>query len=220
MAVRTGILCIPSYDEEAAAVVRRLLTGALPGAMIMFEHRTPGQRHLIAEVLRRWSDEEELDLIITMGATFPAPGPSGRELAPEATLDVAERLLPGLAEAMRAHGRGTSSLALLDRGVAVIRGRTAIVNLPAGAGPAALFLEAVVGVLPAVLAHLREDPAAPILADAMEAAEVGDARAAGTVARRLARPAGAGEEGPGPCGICGLSAPQARRGVSNSRPET
>lgn len=178
MLVRTGILCIPTYDEAAAAGVRRLLTGAIPGVLIVLEHRTPGQRHLIAEVLRRWSDEEELDLILTIGATLPAPGPSGRELAPEATLDVAERLLPGLSEAMRAQGRAASPLALLERGVAAIRGRTAIINLPAGAGPAAFFLEAVVDVLPAVLAHLRDDPAAPDLADALAAAGEGGEPAA------------------------------------------
>ena len=136
MVVRTGILCIPDYDEAAAAAVRRLLTGVVPGALVVLEQRTLGQRNLIAEVLRRWSDEEELDLIVTIGATLPAPGPSGRELAPEATLEVAERLLPGLAEAMRAQGQEVSPLALLERGVAVIRGRTAIVNLPAGAARA------------------------------------------------------------------------------------
>jgi molybdopterin biosynthesis enzyme MoaB len=168
MPVRIGILCIPEYDEEAAAAVHRLLSGTVPGALVLQERRTHGQRHLIADVLRRWSDEEELDLILTIGGTLPAPGPSARELVPEATLDVAERLLPGLAEAMRARGQEFSPLALLDRGVAVIRGRTAILNLPAGAGPAGRFLAAVVEVLPAVLAHMQDDPAAPVPADEIE----------------------------------------------------
>lgn len=168
MPVRIGILCIPEYDEEAAAAVRLLLSAAVPGALVEQERRMHGQRHVIADVLRRWSDEEELDLILTIGGTLPAPGPSARELVPEATLDVAERLLPGLAEAMRAYGQEFSPLALLDRGVAAIRGRTAILNLPGGAGPASRFLAAVVEVLPAVLAHLQDDPGAPVPADEIE----------------------------------------------------
>ena len=58
-------------------------------------------------------------------------------------------------------------LALLDRGTVGVRGRTLLINLPAGAEPAALFLEPVADLIPAVLAHLRADPAAPTIADDM-----------------------------------------------------
>ncbi len=87
---------------------------------------------------------------------------------PEATLAVAERLLPGLPETMRALAYEQSPLALLDRGVAAIRGRTVLLNLPAGAGPAALFLDAVVEVIPAIVRHLQDDPSAPQLADVLD----------------------------------------------------
>jgi len=75
-------------------------------------------------------------------------------------------MLPSLPEAMRAYAYEESALALLDRGVAGIRGRTLIVNLPAGMA-AALFLEAVVDVIAPIVAHLREDIDAPLLADAL-----------------------------------------------------
>ena len=124
-----------------------------------------GQRHALEDILVRWCNEEELDLVITLGGALPAPGPSGREGMPEVTRAVVERLLPGLSEAMRAHAQGQTRLALLDRGVAGIRGRTLVLNLPAGAAPAVLFLEPILDLIPAVLAHLREDEDAPRMDD-------------------------------------------------------
>jgi molybdopterin biosynthesis enzyme MoaB len=163
--IRTGLLHVPALDSEASEAVRRLLHSSVPGVVVMQEGYA-SQRHWIEETLRRWCDEGELDLVLTLGGALPAPGPSGREITPEATLAVVERLLPGLPEAMRAYAQEETPLALLDRGTAGIRGRSLILNLPSGAGPAVLFLEAVVEVLPAVIAHLQDDPAAPTLAAA------------------------------------------------------
>ncbi len=168
MVIRTGLLHIPTMDRTAGAAVRRLLHETLPSAVVLQESYAASQRHWIEETLRRWCDEDELDLVLTLGGTLPAPGPSSREITPEATLAVVERLLPGLPEAMRAEAQEETALALIDRGVAGIRGRSLILNLPAGAAVAVRFLEAVVEALPAILAHLRDDPAAPTLADAFE----------------------------------------------------
>jgi molybdopterin adenylyltransferase len=168
MPIKTGLLCIPQYDESAVEVVRRLLATGVPGLLILQEQRAAMQRNVIEDILCRWCDEEELDLIITIGGTLPAPGPGAREIVPDATLAVAERQLPGLGEAMRAYAQDDLPLAIMDRSVAAIRGRTLLVNLPAGPKPAKLFLEAVVDVIGATVAHLREDPAAPPLADEEE----------------------------------------------------
>ena len=165
MVIKTGILCVPAYDEAAVSAVRRLLAGAAPGCIVLLDHNVPMQRHLIEEVLRRWADEDELDLIVTLGGTLPAPGPSGREIVPDATQAVAERLLPGLPETMRALAQEEAPLAILDRSVAGIRGRTLILNLPAGAAAATLFLESVVEVIPTVAALLQEDPPALRIVD-------------------------------------------------------
>ncbi len=101
--------------------------------------------------------------------SLPAPGPSGRQIVPDATAEAAERTLPGLGEAMRAYAQETTDLALIDRSAAVIRGRTLILNLPGGAGPATLFLEAVTGVIAAVCTHLQGSPSAPRLDEALPA---------------------------------------------------
>jgi molybdopterin biosynthesis enzyme MoaB len=161
--IRTGLLCVPVYDETASDAVRKLLLGVAPSAVIIIARHVASQRYLVEEVLRQWCDAEELDLILTIGGALPAPGPSASEIVPEATTAVIERPMPALNQTMRALAARETPLALLDRGVAGIRGRTLIVNLPAGAKAASLFLSAIAAVLPAVIAHLQDDPTAPSL---------------------------------------------------------
>jgi molybdopterin adenylyltransferase len=165
--IRTGLLCVPTYDEPASAAVRGLLRRVAPMAVIIADRHIEDRRYPLEEVLRRWCDEDELDLILTLGGTLPAPGPSARESVPDATAAVLERAMPSLNEAMRVLSAEKSALAWLDRGVAGIRGRTLIVNLPAGAKSAALFLAAIGDVLPAVVAHLQEDRTVPSLEAAL-----------------------------------------------------
>lgn len=179
--IRTGLLCIPSYDEATGDAVRRLLQRTMPSVVIMAVRHVVSQRYLIEEVLRQWCDEEELDLILTIGGTLPAPGPSSREIVPEATIAVLERMMPSLNAAMRDRVAEETPLALLDRGVAGIRGRTLIVNLPAGLHAALRFLAVISAVLPVVVAHLQDDVAAPNLEAAL-------ATQAGTEARAAAEP--------------------------------
>jgi molybdopterin biosynthesis enzyme MoaB len=172
--IKTGLLCVPGFDEAAVEAVRRILLQSVEGAVVLQEQRASMQRNVIEDILRRWCDEEELDLVITIGGTLPAPGPSGREIVPDATLRVAERPMPGLGEAMRAFAEEELPLAVIDRSVAAIRGRTLLVNLPAGAQAAGLFLEGIAEVIGAVVAHLQEDPTAPQLADgAVESPQAG-----------------------------------------------
>ena len=165
--IKCAILCVPVYDEDAVDRVRRTLAALTPGAVVLADRHVASRRYQVEETLRRCCDEEELDLVLTVGGTLPAPGPGAGEIVPEATLAVVERLTPGLPEAMRAYAQDETPLALLDRSVAGIRGRTLIVNLPAGAAAATLFLEAIAEVLAPIVAHLQEDPGAPRLADAI-----------------------------------------------------
>ncbi|MEJ5247259.1 MAG: molybdopterin-binding protein [Caldilinea sp.] len=165
--IKTGVLCIPTYDEQAVQAVRRLLHARLRGVVIWADRHIAGQRYWVEELLRRWCDEEELDLILTIGGTAPAPGPSALEITPEATAAVLERPLPGLPEAMRSAVGKKTPLAFLDRSVAGVRGRTVILNLPAGAHAASLALEAVVDLLGAALAYVRQEPVSLTLEEAL-----------------------------------------------------
>lgn len=188
MVIKTGILCIPMFDDRACLAVHRLLAERVVGAVVLLESAARSQRNWVEETLRRWCDVEELDLVLTIGGTLPAPGPSASEITPEATLAVIERQMPGVPEAMRAYAQEKTTLALLDRGVAGIRGRTLIVNLPEGAAPSVLFLESVVDVIPAIIAHLQGDPSSPRLADEVELRndQPADSESAGSVTPKQA----------------------------------
>ena len=162
--VRTGLLHVPRVDPAAGEAVARKLIGGLRQVVIQQESYAASDRRWLEDTLCKWCDEDELDLLLTIGGALPASGPSSLEVVPEATSAVVERLVPGLAEAMRAYVREEFPGVALHRGVAGIRGRTLIVNLPHGAVAAAYFLEAILEDLPYILPHLRDDPQAVTLA--------------------------------------------------------
>lgn len=86
----------------------------------------PDDQSTIEAELRRMADEAGCGLIVTTGGTGPAP----RDVTPEATVAVCEKLLPGFGEAMRAASLRHVPTAILSRQTAGIRGHTLIVNLP------------------------------------------------------------------------------------------
>ena len=86
----------------------------------------PDEKGRIEAALRQWCDREPVDLIVTTGGTGFAP----RDVTPEATMAVAGRNAPGIAEAIRAYSGTITPRAMLSRAASVIRGRTLIVNLP------------------------------------------------------------------------------------------
>ena len=86
----------------------------------------PDDQAWLEKELARICDEGLADLILTTGGT----GFSSRDWMPEATAAVAERLVPGIAEAMRAHSMGITKRAMLSRAISAIRGHTLIINLP------------------------------------------------------------------------------------------
>ncbi|MDQ7093178.1 MogA/MoaB family molybdenum cofactor biosynthesis protein [Desulfosporosinus sp. PR] len=86
----------------------------------------PDDQALLEKTMRRWVDELGLDLIFTTGGT----GFSLRDVTPEATLAVADRFVPGIAEVMRQESLKVTPKAMLSRAVAVLRKQTLIINMP------------------------------------------------------------------------------------------
>ncbi|MBM4270931.1 MAG: MogA/MoaB family molybdenum cofactor biosynthesis protein [Deltaproteobacteria bacterium] len=96
------------------------------GAEAVFTTIIPDEKDMIKEILLDCSDNKNLELIITTGGT----GVSPRDVTPDATLEVIEREVPGMAEAMRLVSASITPHAMISRAVVGIRGCSLIVNLP------------------------------------------------------------------------------------------
>jgi len=138
-------------EDTSGAALRAMVVG-IGGEVVRYDI-VPDERDVIAATLRAWCDAGDADVVLTTGGT----GIAHRDVTPEATLDVAERIAPGIAEAMRAEGMRATPKAMLSRAVAAVRGRTLIVNLPGSEKGARESLDAIIGVLPHAAELLRGD---------------------------------------------------------------
>ncbi|PWL95006.1 MAG: molybdenum cofactor biosynthesis protein [Clostridiales bacterium] len=103
----------------------------------------PDEPEELKHVLVKMSDSDGMDLILTTGGT----GLSPRDTTPEATMQIADRIVPGIAEYMRAKSMEITPNAMLSRGVAVVRKNTLIINLPGSPKAAKENLEAILPAL-------------------------------------------------------------------------
>lgn len=138
-------------DESGPTVARRLQQA---GYTVIEQLILPDGREGLTKELIRLADQRQPDLILTTGGT----GFSPRDLTPEATLDAAERLAPGIAEAMRAASLRITPRAMLTRAVSVIRGRTLIINLPGSPKACIECMDVFLDQLPHAHALLRGEP--------------------------------------------------------------
>lgn len=145
---RVGII---TSSDKGAAGEREDLSGPairelLPeGQYEVVSYRiVPDEKEELVRELVRLCDEEGCDLVLTTGGT----GFSKRDVTPEATVEVAERMVPGIAEALRAYSMTITKRAMLSRAVSGIRGNTLIVNLPGSPKAVRESLEYLLDTLP------------------------------------------------------------------------
>ena len=129
--VRIGLLSASDraasgvYADQGIPSLKAWLARALLNPVQWHERLVPDEQATISAALIALADEG-CDLVLTTGGTGPAP----RDVTPEATLAVADRVMPGFGEQMRQISLAFVPTAILSRQVAVIRGRTLIINLP------------------------------------------------------------------------------------------
>ena len=130
--VRIGVVSISDrassgvYADQGLPALKDWLGRALRNPIEWHERLIPDEQAGIAAALRELVDAAGCSLVVTTGGTGPAP----RDVTPEATLAVADKVMPGFGEQMRQIGLAFVPTAILSRQVAVIRGRCLIVNLP------------------------------------------------------------------------------------------
>ena len=115
-----------AYQDAGLPALQDWFTQALSSPWQSVSRLIPDEQQLIEATLIELADREGCHLILTTGGTGPAP----RDVTPEATLAVTQKVLPGFGEQMRAISLRYVPTAILSRQVGVVRGQTLILNLP------------------------------------------------------------------------------------------
>jgi molybdopterin adenylyltransferase len=130
--VRIGLVSVSDrassgvYEDKGIPALQDWLSRALRNPIDWCARLIPDEQAQIEATLRALVDDERCDLVLTTGGT----GPAARDITPEATLAVADKVMPGFGEQMRQISLRFVPTAILSRQVAVIRGQALIINLP------------------------------------------------------------------------------------------
>lgn len=114
------------YQDLGLPSLKDWLSKAVLNPIDYIEHLIPDEQPLIEQTLKQLADQDQCPLILTTGGT----GPYLRDVTPEATLAVADRVIPGFGELMRQISLNFTPTAILSRQLGVLRGRSLILNLP------------------------------------------------------------------------------------------
>lgn len=149
VASRTG----PDRSGPRAVSVVNSSSERLGGAKVVATAVVPDDVPQIKDVLRRWSDVDKVDLILTLGGTGFTP----RDVTPEATKDVIEKETPGLLYVMTQESLKVTPFAMLSRAAAGIRGSTLIINMPGNPNAVAECMDALLPALKHALKQIKGD---------------------------------------------------------------
>ncbi len=147
--IRIGIVTISDrasqgvYEDKGGPAIQQCLAEILSCEWEAVPKLVPDEQSLIESTLRGLCDREGCCLIVTTGGT----GPAKRDVTPEATVNVCEKILDGFGELMRAVSLKVVPTAILSRQIAGIRGKSLIVNLP---GKPSAIRDCLLAVFPAI----------------------------------------------------------------------
>ncbi|HET6948564.1 MAG TPA: MogA/MoaB family molybdenum cofactor biosynthesis protein [bacterium] len=140
------------HEDRSGELIAETVRAA--GGDVVARDVLPDDQERIASRLRSYADALGADLVLTTGGSGVAP----RDVTPEATLQVVDRLVPGLVEAARVQTMAKTPLAMVARGVAGIRRRTLILNLPGSPKAVQEWLAVVLPAIGHAVDLLREQP--------------------------------------------------------------
>lgn len=133
-----------TYEDRGGPAIISYLTKHLTNPWIPIVRLVPDEADVVARTLIDLADKEGCCLIVTTGGTGPAP----RDITPEATESICDKMMPGFGELMRATSLKVVPTAILSRQTAGIRGSSLIINLPGKPSSIAECLEAVLPAIP------------------------------------------------------------------------
>jgi len=156
--IRAGVLTL---SDKGAAGEREDLSGRIAceiledsgGVEVVCYEVIPDERDMIVSKLIDWCDNKSLDLVVTTGGT----GLSPRDVTPEATMDVIDKRVPGMEEAMRMESLSKTPHAMISRAVVGVRGKSLIINLPGSPGGVKDCLGVVMVAIPHALEKIAGD---------------------------------------------------------------
>lgn len=150
--IRIGVVSVSDrastgvYEDKGIPALKEWLGRAVLNPVQWHERLIPDEEARISAALIELADGVGCDLILTTGGTGPAP----RDVTPEATLAVAHKVMPGFGEQMRQISLAFVPTAILSRQVAVVRGKSLIINLPGQPKSIAETLQGLPGAMPPV----------------------------------------------------------------------
>ncbi len=128
--------------DESGKVIRDKLS--LFDSQVIKYEIIPDEMEVISHRLAAWADEGDTDVILTTGGT----GLSQRDVTPEATLAIVDKVVPGITEAMRAKSLNQTPMAMLSRATAGVRRKCLIINLPGSPKAVSECLEVILPAIP------------------------------------------------------------------------
>jgi molybdopterin adenylyltransferase len=153
VALRIGLLTISdtrTREQDTAGAALHALCEKQGWDVVVY-HLVPDDRERITEMLVGMADLEACDVILTAGGTGLGP----RDITPEATAEVSDRIVPGIAEAIRHASLAITGRAMLSRATAGVRGHTLIINLPGSEKAVRECLGLILRLLPHAVEMLR-----------------------------------------------------------------
>jgi len=155
MAIRTAILTVSDMYSRGkrADTSGQTIEEMLPEDTFEVCEKIiiPDDYETITKILRRFSDEQNVQVVLTTGGTGLGP----RDVTPEATRAVCDRRIPGFAEILRSESYKKTPNAMLSRGVSGLRDKTLIINLPGSPKAVRECMEIILEVLPHAVDMIR-----------------------------------------------------------------